>query len=389
MKRISLIVCSLLLADLCSAQTSELVLTSVGSTAVHVVQNGQVIRQFSRTGTNDGPGLAVRGTIKMYGLSSNNVGREYDANGLLLAGQYPNPGFVDCLDGASSTSQNWTISHNDFSNGFAVLVGDADWGSMQIAFVPVRRSSGITYDATDNTLWITNNVGGSDRVQHFTTTGTLLGEFPISLTSGGGYGIALDPADQTLWIPGAFATAGRIDQYSKAGVLLQTVNVPISTNVTGAEFNAAPSSVIYCTAKLNSMGCIPSIASIGAPSASSGSGFSVRASNVLNNKNGLLFYGINGRAALVFQGGFLCVKSQIRRTPSVNSGGNPPPNDCSGLFSIDMNLFAAGGIPGGTPIPELSVQGTLVNCQWWGRDPGFPPPNNTTLSDALEYVVGP
>ena len=82
---------------------------------------------------------------------------------------------------------------------------------------------------------------------------------------------------------------------------------------------------------------------------------------MLNNKNGLLFYGINGRAAIAFQGGTLCVKAQIKRTPSVNSGGNPPPNDCSGLFTIDMNLFAAGGIPSGTPLPELSLPGTLVN----------------------------
>ena len=389
MQRIALAACFLLLVELAPAQTSELVLTSVNSTAVHVVQNGQIIRQFNRTGTDDGPALAVRGTIRMYGMSTNDVGREYDANGVLLAGQYLNPGFVDCLDGASSGTQNWTISHNDFSNGFAVLVGDANWGSRQIAFVPVRRSSGIAYDSTDNTLWITNNVGGSDRVQHFSTGGTLLGEFPISLTSGGGYGIALDPADQTLWIPGAFGTQGRIEQYSKAGALLQTVIVPVNTDVTGAEFNLAPSPVIYCTAKQNSLGCLPAIGSIGAPSATAGSGFSVRATSVLNNKNGLLFYGINGRAAIAFQGGTLCVKAQIKRTPSVNSGGNPPPNDCSGLFTIDMNLFAAGGIPGGTPLPELSLPGTLVNCQWWGRDPGFIAPNNTTLSDGLEYVVGP
>ena len=144
--------------------------------------------------------------------------------------------------------------------------------------------------------------------------------------------------------------------------------------------------VVYCTAKVNSLGCTPTIGSIGVPSPTATSGFVVRATNVLNNKNGLLFYGVSGRATTAFQGGTLCVKSQIKRTPSVNSGGNPPPNDCSGVYALDMNAFAHGAL-GGTPLPALTVPGTTVNCQWWGRDPGFPAPNNTTLSNGLEYVL--
>jgi lectin-like protein len=146
---------------------------------------------------------------------------------------------------------------------------------------------------------------------------------------------------------------------------------------------------IYCTAKVNSLGCTPTIGATGAPSASSGSGFTVTAANVRNNKNGLLFYGVSGRAAIPFQGGYLCVKSPVKRTVGTNSGGTPAPaNDCSGLYSIDMNTFAVGGL-GGSPLAALTVQGTVVDCQWWGRDPGFAAPNNTTLSDALEYTVGP
>ena len=143
---------------------------------------------------------------------------------------------------------------------------------------------------------------------------------------------------------------------------------------------------IYCTAKVNSLGCLPEIGFTGLPSSNSGSGFVVSASNVLNNKSGLLFYGVNGRAALPYQAGTLCVMPQIKRTPAVNSGGNPGATDCSGVFSLDMNAFAVGAL-GGTPLPALTIPGTLVDCQWWGRDPGYPAPINTTLSDALEYMV--
>ena len=110
-----------------------------------------------------------------------------------------------------------------------------------------------------------------------------------------------------------------------------------------------------------------------------------------NLKSGLLLYGLSGRAALPFSGGLLCLASPVRRTPAQVAGGNPAPaNDCSGTFAIDMNAFASGNwSPPGSPHAALLVPGTQVNCQWWGRDQGFPPPNNTTLSDALEYFVGP
>jgi len=82
------------------------------------------------------------------------------------------------------------------------------------------------------------------------------------------------------------------------------------------------------------------------------------------------------------------VQPQIKRTGSTNTFGNPPPNDCSGVPSIDMNLFAVSAGPP-LPLPALTIPGTVVNCQWWGRDPGFAAPNNTQLSNGLEYLVGP
>ena len=209
------------------------------------------------------------------------------------------------------------------------------------------------------------------------------GEYPAAIDTGSG-------PNGNSWITGSGGSAvapAFFDPTNLASPSQLPMTAPITQGVYLLRGVGSELPVAYCNAKMNSLGCVPTIGWLGMPSASAGSGFTISAGNVLNNKNGLLFYGVTGQVALPFQGGTLCVKSPIKRTPSVNSGGNPPPNDCSGVFSLDMNFYAVGGL-GGAPLPALTVPGTVVDCQWWGRDPGFPAPNNTTLSDALEYVIG-
>ncbi len=144
----------------------------------------------------------------------------------------------------------------------------------------------------------------------------------------------------------------------------------------------------YCTAKVNSIGCLPVIASTGVPSASAGSGFVITGSNVRNNKPGLVIYTKSGRAATVFQGGILCISGPIKRSIPILSGGTAPPiSNCSGVYSLDMNAFAVGALGGG-PAAYLVVVGTVIDGQCWGRDPGYPVPNNSTLTGGLEWTVG-
>ena len=58
-----------------------------------------------------------------------------------------------------------------------------------------------------------------------------------------------------------------------------------------------PSPTTFCAAKLNSLGCTPSISSSGTPKFSNTSGFTITATNVINNKPGLLLYGAAGGAS--------------------------------------------------------------------------------------------
>ncbi len=152
---------------------------------------------------------------------------------------------------------------------------------------------------------------------------------------------------------------------------------------------ACPVPTNYCAAKINSLGCTPAITSIGAPSATAGSGFAIEGTNVRNNKPGLLLYTKAGRTATPFGGGTLCLHTPLRRSVALTSGGSPAPsNDCSGVYSIDMNLFAIGAL-GGTPAGYLTIVGTLVDTQFWGRDSGYAFPNNVTLTAGLEFSVCP
>lgn len=138
----------------------------------------------------------------------------------------------------------------------------------------------------------------------------------------------------------------------------------------------------YCTAKVTSNGCTPAIGFSGLPSGSGATAFHITASNVMNQKSGLLFYGY-WKGNLPIYGGTLCVGGTLKRTSVQNSGGSASGSDCSGSFDFDMGAHITSGID-----PALG-KGKAYFAQYWFRDPGYALPDNVGFTNALEFNVGP
>ena len=261
-------------------------------------------------------------------------------------------------------------THTQFQPSYASALLEADklWpGVLWLLQRPISLSGHVSNACTGQVLAAQITFSGVNYVN---------GELN---TSGGAFG------RYQATLPAGSYTA----QFSAAGFVTQNIGVTVtSTSAQVLDVALSPLAITnpYCTAKLNSLGCSPSIAAAGTPSASASSGFTLSASQVRNNKAGLLFYGTTGASSAPFQGGILCVAAPIRRTPALNSGGSSSGSDCSGVYSLDFNAFARGSL-GGAPLPALSLPGTTVDCQFWGRDPGFPAPNNTTLSNGMHFTI--
>ena len=135
----------------------------------------------------------------------------------------------------------------------------------------------------------------------------------------------------------------------------------------------------YCTAKVASTGCLPSMTALGMPSDSFAPGYHLRVLDVINNQNGLIFYGF-GAAAAPFLGGVLCVQPPLARTTIMNSGGTPLSSDCSGSFLFDIAAWIRAGNGPGQP-------GDTLFAQCWFRDPADV--NNVGLSDGLSFAFCP
>lgn len=183
------------------------------------------------------------------------------------------------------------------------------------------------------------------------------------------------------WVPLAPAGIGFSDSYGSSFAGPDDGFIT-SFYPTSAIWRRAPPSCAasaYCTAKVSSSGCVPSMQSSGAPSLSAPASFQINTLNVERDKAGVMFIGLNGRAAAPFQGGILCVAPPLYRLSAKNSGGAAT---CQGTFQYTLaellNQPAAG---------PLLAAGGQVQCQTWFRDPLAS--STSGLSDGLEITLCP
>jgi Tol biopolymer transport system component len=137
---------------------------------------------------------------------------------------------------------------------------------------------------------------------------------------------------------------------------------------------ASPST--YCKPAKPPGGCVGRMSFQGAPSATAGSGFEVRAQGLEANRVGLLLYGRGGPWGQRVTPGFLCVQAPIVRAHVAPSGGT---SGCDGVLSMDFNAWIASGVD-----PAL-VAGQTAYVQAWFRNSA----SGSQLSDALAFQIGP
>lgn len=312
------------------------------------------------------------------GLSDLAVGAARDSDSGVEKGAV----YLLLLDQNGGVNQEYKISATQ--GGFpGSLLQQGDWfgGSVACTDLDCNEVPDLAVGAQGD------DDGGTDRgavwLLFMNANGTVQQHAKISSTQGGFTGTLSDgdlfgssvtaPADYDDNCALDLAVGARYD--SDGGthtgalwVLFMTPCVPVPS--------------IYCTAKTNSLGCNPFIAYAGTPSVSSFTPFDIEAFNIVNDKNGLLFYGF-GPKSLPFQGGYLCVNPPIKRTAVQNSGhaAPPPPPNCTGSYSYNFNARIQSGVD-----PSL-VQCTTVYAQYWYRDPQSP--STTGLTNALRFAIGP
>ncbi|MGA2242869.1 MAG: PEP-CTERM sorting domain-containing protein [Verrucomicrobiota bacterium] len=184
-------------------------------------------QQFPANGGEYGIAISGNSIRTMHNGSSGGGGGTYDLSFAYTGPALANPAHT-FYDGTSDGTYNYAV---DIAG--SVYRYNLDWSSPTLLFTPsgVSDAIGISFDAYNNSLWISGISSGT--VQDYSLTGTLLSSFNNGQVRG--FALAYDPADDTLWMM-SVQNSGIIRQYNTSGELLQTMDFGSTLNYLGAEF---------------------------------------------------------------------------------------------------------------------------------------------------------
>lgn len=261
--------------------------------------------------------------------------------------------------------------------------GARTWGASGIQYVPLGSASLTTVRtlapfaplAGVEVAWSVTPSFGTDQL--FAARVDPAGTFDV-----GPFDLASTPSVKSR-LAVARATTGDAlyvwtdDRVDSGDVLAQSVNCAGGLGSPGAS---------YCTAGTTANGCTASISAAGFPSATLSSGFELTASGVEGNKDGLFFYGSNGKQANAWGNGssFQCVVPPVQRAGLISGTGTS--GACDGVFTQDLNARWCPTCPKPGQNPGA---GAVVQAQLWFRDPSNTSNQTTSLSDAVQFTVCP
>jgi uncharacterized delta-60 repeat protein len=291
----------------------------------------------------DGRIVAAGFTIFDGGLSQPFALVRYLANGQLDT-SFSGDGFQQIDFGSCCQAAHELLLQGD---GKLVAVGFADTESSDSDFLLARLGPAGAPDPTFGT-------GGKVR----TSFGDL---------NGGAYGAALQP-------DGKIVAAGFNATFSSAW-----------TEFALARYFADPWSS-YCTSGTSASGCQAQLGASGSASATASAGFQLSATGVEGSKDGLFFFGTNGQQANPWGNGtsYQCVVPPVKRAGLL--AGTGLNGACDGSFSQDLNALWCPTCPKPGHNPGA---GAVVQAQLWYRDPLNTSNQTTSLSDAVQFPVGP
>lgn len=151
--------------------------------------------------------------------------------------------------------------------------------------------------------------------------------------------------------------------------------------------NRAPATIsndVACPAKVTSQGCAPSISSLGAPSATIGDSFVLRAHSVVPSTFGVFVWS-RTMAQIPFGGGSLCIGTPLHRLGGATSSAGSVDLACAQQLTGTMTLSISKAQLAATGI----APGGVFFAQAWFRDPGFASPNDIGLTSSISITMWP